>query len=311
MKYAVLAVAAIAAISFFAMSDLSYDETDALFETFVQEYKRSYFSQEEYNLRKANFQAFLKVVDQRNAVDTATHGITQFADWSQEEFMGYLTLQSDANTNVQTTPYRISDFDHLDETTEVKDQGACGSCWAFSANEAVESSEAHIGGDLHKLSEQRLLDCAFNLGCNGGGWMTTGIDNVLKNQPFSYEEEYPYKAVKGTCSPTKATASLKVTKRVSGSGQDFLTKAVVDYAPSVAVDASTWSSYTGGVMTNCGKSLNHGVQVVGTLDNAWVVRNSWGQRWGEKSLNTAQSNGYIRLAEGNTCGLMSEVHYLT
>ena len=260
MKYAVLAVAAIAAVSFFAMSELSYDETDALFETFVQEYKRSYFSSEEYNLRKANFQAFLKLVDERNAADTATHGITQFADWSQEEFMGYLSLQTDSKVSAENDkPYTVDNFNHLDEVTGVLDQGACGSCWAFSALEAVENGEAHAGGELLNLAEQRLLDCAFNLGCNGGGWMTVGIDHALKNQPFSYETEYPYKASKGTCSPTKASANLVTSKRVSGAGTDFLAKAVADFAPSVAVDASTWSSYTGGVLTNCGKSLNHGV----------------------------------------------------
>ena len=113
MKYAVLAVAAIAAVSFFAMSEMSYDETDALFENFVQEYKRSYFSQDEYNLRKENFRAFLKLVDERNAVDTAEHGITKFADWSQAEFEAILTAKSDIVALPEhDEPYEYRDIDH-------------------------------------------------------------------------------------------------------------------------------------------------------------------------------------------------------
>ena len=131
--------------------------------------------------------------------------------------------------------------------------------------------------------------------------MNVGIKHVLNNQPFSTEEEYPYKAVRGTCNPEKASVNLAVSEIVSGAGTDFLADAVAKYSPSVAVDASNWSTYRGGVLTECGTSLNHGVQVWGVKDGHWFVRNSWGKRWGDK--------GSITLAAGNTCGISTEVHY--
>ena len=161
---------------------------------------------------------------------------------------------------------------------------------------------------MFDLSEQRSLDCAINLGCMGGGWMTVGIDHVIKNAPYSTEEDYPYLAKKGECNPQKSSANLVVNKRVSGSGTDHLAEVLATYSPSVAVDASSWSTYKGGVMSVCGTSLNHGVQVVGVKDGNWVVRNSWGKRWGIEYADSTK--GYIELAKGDTCGISTEIHYL-
>ena len=301
MKYAVLAVAAIAAVSFFAMSEMSYDETDALFENFVQEYKRSYFSQDEYNLRKENFRAFLKLVDERNAVDTAEHGITKFADWSQAEFEAILTAKSDvAVLPEHDEPYEYRDIDHKSETTPVKDQGACGSCWAFSAVEAVETQHFHYTGQLVDMSEQQLVDCdTYHYGCNGG-WMYKAIEYMEKQGQWSLESEYPYTARDGTCQSRTGSVNLKVLKNRRSSGTSKLASELVKDSPSVAVDAGTWSSYRSGVLTNCGKRTNHGVQAVGMDNNGnWILRNSWGRRWGDA--------GYITLAAGNTCAVASDI----
>jgi C1A family cysteine protease len=75
---------------------------------------------------------------------------------------------------------------------------------------------------------------------------------------------------------------------------------------SVCLDASSWSSYTSGIMSSCGDSVDHCVQAVGvypaSTDGYWKVRNSWGTSWGE--------SGYIRLAYGaNTCDITNDPTY--
>lgn len=72
--------------------------------------------------------------------------------------------------------------------------------------------------------------------------------------------------------------------------------AYIDKNPiSVAADASNWSSYRGGIFSNCGKSLNHGITAVGYTSEYWIIKNSWGKSWGEQ--------GYIRVKTGDTCGI--------
>lgn len=70
---------------------------------------------------------------------------------------------------------------------------------------------------------------------------------------------------------------------------------------SVTVDATNWAIYRSGVFSNCGKNLNHAVLLVGITNGVWRAKNSWGSAWGE--------SGYIRLAEGNTCGICTAGSY--
>jgi len=133
--------------------------------------------------------------------------------------------------------------------------------------------------------------------------MDTAIDYMVKLNTWPLETEYPYTATDGNCK-TKIDGSYTIlsTKRRSYSTTATLKKILDNEgAPSVAVCASTWSSYKGGVLTACCTSLNHGVQATGVDANGnWIVRNSWGTRWGEQ--------GYIYLSSGNTCGVASEIN---
>lgn len=163
-------------------------------------------------------------------------------------------------------------------TTPVKDQGQCGSCWAFSATGGLEALSKKMG-TLQSFSEQQLVDCSRtygNMGCNGG--LMDYAFNYVKDKGISSESEYPYTAKDGSCRIDKG--SFKNTGSVSIRNCNTLSTALTAQVVSVAVDASKWSLYSGGVFSNCGTALNHGVLLVGMTNDYWWVKNSWGTGWG-------------------------------
>lgn len=190
----------------------------------------------------------------------------------------------------------------IQHTTPVKNQASCGSCWAFSAVEAVESAENVNGNKLVDLSEQKLVDCdPGSYGCDGG-FMDTAVKYMIAQKVWPLEKEYAYTARDGSCKTTKGSFTLTVNAYKTPSSTKTLTTILEsEGAPSVAVDASDWSSYTSGVHSCRSKDLNHGVQAVGIDDNGnWVIRNSWGTRWGQQ--------GFITLKGGaSTCGVADEI----
>ena len=113
------------------------------------------------------------------------------------------------------------------------------------------------------------------------------------------EAQYPYKAVKQTCS--QASGPFKISGFTDIKNCNDLANAVNGRPISVAVDATNWSPYKSGVFNNCKTSLNHGVTLTGVVGGAWRIKNSWGAAWGE--------SGYIRLATGNTCGVCNVASY--
>ena len=154
------------------------------------------------------------------------------------------------------------------------------------------------------FSEQHAVDCDQKSdGCDGG-WMNNAFD--LFKRGFMKESNYKYTAIQGTCRAKSMKSFGKVKGRTSITKGDIsgLVSAAQTGPVSVAVDASNWSGYKGGVITKCGTSLNHGVTLVG-VDYSGVlkIRNSWGGNWGEK--------GHIRLAKGNTCGVANASSYPT
>lgn len=177
--------------------------------------------------------------------------------------------------------------------TPVKNQEQCGSCWAFSAIETLESREHIVAKKpLVALSAQELVDCEHIQQDNGcsGGLPEHGFQWIKENGIASAADYGSYKAKAGTC----RSKSVKPTfNNVSGFVQvkanvDALTTAVVIAPVSIGVAAggSTWQSYNGGVVKNgflfgCKTTpLDHGVSVVGYTDTYWIVRNSWGASWG-------------------------------
>jgi len=289
------------------------------FVKFVRQYERSYTSVREVNAKFDIFRDNMKVAAEnarRNPL--ATFGVTQFADISQEEFRrDYLLPRDVADAWAAATkarkallpPYKANssaepnDIDWVAKgvCTPVKDQAQCGSCWAFSATEALESAIKISGGQLFELAPQELVDCdKTDNGCQGG-MPANAIAWLASNGGQTTEDKYPYTGQDGQCSfdASTAVATPKSSADVQGSDAG-LVDALGQQPISVGVDASQWSSYTGGIMTDCGTQLDHAVLVVGyTEGQSFTVRNSWNSGWGE--------NGYIRLAtdgqKTDTCGV--------
>jgi len=205
--------------------------------------------------------------------------------------------------------------------TPIKDQGQCGSCWAFSTTGSTEAAHFLATGELVSLSEQNLMDCSTsygNQGCNGG-LMNNAFKYIIANKGIDTEASYPYTAKDGTCHFTAANVGATVAgyKNVVAGSESSLQASVAIEPVSVAIDAShnSFQLYKSGVYyeSKCSSSnLDHGVLAVGygtTDDSAktdyWIVKNSWGTSWG--------TAGYIQMTRNNknNCGIATSSSYPT
>ena len=224
------------------------------------------------------------------------------------------TFVSPANVDVPNSV----DWRHSGAVTEVKDQGHCGSCWAFSSTGALEGQHYRKSGVLTSLSEQNLVDCSGKYGNNGcdGGLMDNAFRYIKENGGIDTEKSYPYEGIDDSCHFERST--IGATDRgfidIPEGDEVKMMKAVATVGPvSVAIDASheSFQLYSEGVYdeADCSdQDLDHGVLVAGygTDKNGqdyWLVKNSWGTTWGEK--------GYIKMARNkeNQCGIATAASY--
>lgn len=304
-------------------SSASPESLRLLFNNFKKNFDRKYEGDENEH-RFANFVENLRLIDQRNADErkaggSAVHDITTFADMSQAEFASrYLQARPSMKTSsapvAEVPPYTGSktsvDWTGV-YTTPVKNQGYCGSCWAFSAAEQIESDSMRVLKTSYKLSPEQITQCdSTSYGCNGG-WTEHAYKYVKNAGGIETEKDYPYTSsngVTGKCHSDSSKYVIKVGGYTTVKGETNMANYMLSTGPlSVCLDANNWNSYTGGIMKNCGKQVDHCVQAVGVNTGSngyWKVRNSWGSSWGE--------SGYIRLAYGaNTCDITSDPTYVS
>jgi len=328
---------------------ISADHAGA-FKNWQAEFGKVYADVEEESYRFLQFLSNWEKINQHNQGNSSwTLGMNQFGDLSEDEFRyevhghsdSCLTMKEPAPTfkwdgsadaiilpaklNANPTSIDWTDKDGKSYVTAVKNQGSCGSCWAFSTTGSLESRYAikHdvTGNDIPTLSEQELIDCSKaegNEGCDGG-LMDDAFKYVEKAKGLCSETEYPYTGKTGRVCEAKKCSKHYVpiseyTDVKENNAADMET-AVAAGPVSIAVDAAglTWQFYHDGIVTRtCGTKLDHGVLAVGYgvdgSDKFWKVKNSWGASWGEE--------GYIRLckdcgANGSKgqCGLLEQPSY--
>ncbi|XP_064958461.1 senescence-specific cysteine protease SAG39-like [Musa acuminata AAA Group] len=257
----------------------------------------------------------------------------QFADLTHEEFKAMHTGFKPSGTgakkagngfrhgSLSSVPDSV-DWRSKGAVTPIKDQGLCGSCWAFTVVAAVEGITKIATGKLISLSEQQLVDCDVHgkdQGCQGGD-MDAAFEFIVNNGGITSEANYPYEEVQRLCNAHNASfvvATIESHEDVPTNDEKALRKAVANQPVSVGIDAGSsldFQLYSGGVFSGeCGTDLDHAVTVVGygtTSDGTkyWLAKNSWGETWGE--------NGYIRMerdvaAKEGLCGIAMQASYPT
>jgi len=293
----------------------------------AQEGDNFYKTQAEHDKRYEIFREnYDKIIEHNKGGHSWTMGITQFSDMTPDEFKAYAKcsgMRKKPADSVFDVPKgwnkTASSVDWVAKgaVTPVKNQGSCGSCWAFSTTGAIEGAYFIAKGTLNSLSEQDLVDCSKqNSGCNGG-LMDYAFDFVIGNQGLCSESDYPYVAYQEwRCRDYQCTKYDPINSYTDVSATTSALEAACDKGPvSIAIEAdqSSFQQYNGGVLTaSCGTGLDHGVLLVGYGTDGgldyWKVKNSWGSSWGEE--------GYIRLCRNcnanngkGQCGILMSASY--
>ncbi|KAF5810867.1 putative actinidain [Helianthus annuus] len=321
---------------------LSTERVSELFVKWKEVHGKVYDHQEEEERRLGNFRNSLKFILERNSKRKSewdhTVGLTKFADLSNEEFKEMYFSKSKGpkseklkvwgekgNTTLNSgscdAPASL-DWRDKGVVTPMKDQGQCGSCWAFSVTGSIEGAHAIATGDLISLSEQELVSCDTNdYGCDGGN-MDTAYRWIIKNGGLNSEEAYPYTSSNGRdgkCDKEKSQISVvSISSYVEvESNEDAVLCAVAKQPVTIGICGSAYDFqlYTGGIYngqcSSSAYSLDHAVLIVGygTQDGEdyWIVKNQWGTYWGLE--------GYVLMKRGSdvnkngVCGMYLEAMY--
>ena len=294
------------------------------FQKFIKKYRKKYNSINEF---LARYEVFRRNVMETFQEENGSYrtGITKFSDLTHQEFAKiYLNLNYDALAVANFKPRVVKvtnaapdawDWNEKGYVAPVKDQGSCGSCWAFSTVANLEGQYYKGKGKMVTMSEQMLVDCdTYDSACNGG-LMEYAFTWLQENGGIMTDTDYPYKGYKSSCRSDASkyvdmtiTGYTKLGSSSSTVDEDEIKEFLYETGPlAVALNANPLQTYTGGILdktsSQCPTSgINHAVTMVGyghdddTGKDYWLVKNSWGKSWGE--------SGYFRIRRGNgTCGI--------
>ncbi|KAL4227226.1 hypothetical protein ACF0H5_012671 [Mactra antiquata] len=299
---------------------------------FKKTYNKTYANTDEEIRRRLYWEDTGRFIEKHNhkyerGEVTFTVGENAFADMAEDEFediyMNGLVVPNEAEEEMGTFYGPVEDTmvsqDWREQkiVTPVRNQGSCGSCWAFASVGAIESAHAKKTGQMLDLSEQNLLDCnrgnRGNWGCRGG-WMNIAFNYLKGTSGIDDERCYPYIGRESACRYRRDCARVRITGYTSvNKDESSLQYAVGKYGPvAIAMDTNNrefWYYKTGiYYQAVCNRRRpTHAMLIVGfkryRSGEAWIIKNSWGTSWGY--------NGYLYLAKnrGDTCGVTLHASY--
>jgi len=310
------------------------DSVEEKFKQFIQKHSKQYANKEEFVRRLEIFKNTLNFIEEHNSNPKKTHtvALNHFADMTDEEFKSNIIPKVKRPLdNKATSAHQISgltlpptvDWRQQGAVNPVKDQGVCGSCFAFGSTGSLEGVYKIASGKLVSLSEQQIVDCAWSTeggeggvqGCNGG-YASAVYQWMINNGGVATESSYPYLMQNGFCKANDHSSGVVVKGYVNvTSGEASLQDAIANKGPvAVAIDAShpPFRYYLSGVyyQPDCKNDiddLDHEVLAVGygTLQGQdyWLVKNSWSTYWGDA--------GYVMMArnKNNNCGIATQANY--
>jgi len=308
---------------------------------FKASFNKTYATEAEHGLRFASFEASLERIRTGNAERASrgqdqTLGVTKFSDLTPEEFRAtYLTLTPRSEIAIDATPAHdhsscpacalfpelknvtgnAFDWGKKGAVTAVKDQGQCGSCWAFGTTGDIEGVTFLKTGKLVSLSEQELVSCDTkeDVGCNAG--LQENAFVYAQKNGLTTEADYKYTSGNGNtgkCKKKKIGKPLTFIKgwtQISKSkkGEPAIKTALPKIGPiTIGINAGPMQDYKTGIDSpkackGTKKSdLDHAVLITGYgmqgQKKYWKIKNSWNTDWGEE--------GYYRIVMGkNECGI--------
>jgi C1A family cysteine protease len=307
-------IAFIAVLGGILLSTQMQDSNDVAFGQYMSQYTKSYATQEEYEFRREIFSKNMKKIEEHNAKKLSYwFGVNEFTDWTDEEYQMMLGLKGKTNLNAGLPTAQLKRYTYEEDhdwrnypgfVGKVLNQGKCGSCWAFSAAQTLAGAYFKAYGKEVEVAPSHAVDCDwFSHGCNGG-LQENAFVHWMRHRAI-LEEDYPYEAKDRDCKEDSVDEEKKLPPVLTAFrvdvGPEFLYDALKHQPVSISIRAENddFRHYQGGIIDGdgCGWEIDHAVLLVGynKADDAWIVKNSWGDQWGE--------NGYVRIKRRDGKGI--------